>query len=93
MLPNERQMIRPEKLPNAYYALHGIIIRARAMANERASGNDLADLLDAAEMLPRLIASERDETDTFRQYLAEIASKRRCAFVLQRFDEPAPKMW
>ena len=86
-------MIRPEKLPNALYALHGVLIRARKMAYDGAPGSELADLLDAAEILPRFIASETDETDKFRQYLGHIAGKHKCLFVLQYFDEPAPPEW
>ena len=63
------------------------------MAYEGAPGRALADLLDDAEMLPRFIASEADETDTFRQYLEEIAKKHRCGFIVQHFDDPAPAKW
>ncbi len=86
-------MIRVEKLPNALYALQGVLIRARSMAYEGAPGREIADLLDTAEMLPRFIASETDETENFRQYLAEIAEKHKCGFVLQHFDESAPLNW
>jgi hypothetical protein len=86
-------MIRPSKLPNALYALQGVLVRAREMAYKGTSGEELADLLDTAEMLPRFIASEADETDKFRQYLEEIARKHKCAFVVQHFDEPIPPKW
>jgi hypothetical protein len=86
-------MIKPEKLPNALYALQGVLVRARAIAYEGTPVRELADILDTVEMLPRFIASEKDETDTFRQYLEQIAEKHKCAFVLQRFDEPAPPQW
>lgn len=86
-------MIRPEKVPNALYALQGVLVRARTMAYEGAPGEELADLLDTAEILPRFIASEEDETDRFRQHLEEVAKRHRCAFVLQRFDEPVPSKW
>jgi hypothetical protein len=51
------------------------------------------DLLDYAEMLPRIIASEDDETDKFRSYLFEIAEQYKCTFVLERFDDPVPLKW
>jgi hypothetical protein len=86
-------MIKPEKMPNAVYALQSVLIKAREMAYQSASARDLGGILDYAEMLPRFIASEEDETDKFREYLAEIADGYKCAFVLQRFDEPAPPKW
>jgi hypothetical protein len=86
-------MIKPEKLPNALYALQGVFVRARAMACEGGQGRELADLLDTAEMLPRFIASEADETDKFREYIEEIARKHKCAFIVQYFDEPTPPKW
>jgi len=86
-------MIDAEKLPSAIYALHGIILKARIMAYEGASNARLAGLLDAAEMLPRLIANKSDETLRFRQYVDEISSEYDCKFVLQRFDNPVPVEW
>jgi hypothetical protein len=80
-------------MPNALYALQGVLIHARAMAYKSAAGSELGDLLDTAEMLPRYIASDSDETESFRRYLAEIAAKHKCAFVLERFDEPMPQRW
>ena len=86
-------MIRPNKLSNALYALQGVLIRARTMAYEDAPRKQLADLLDTAELLPSLIASEVDETESFRGWMAEVSSRHRCAFVLERFDEPPPANW
>jgi hypothetical protein len=84
-------MIKSEKLPNALYALQGVLIRARTMASNSSVG--LLDLLDYAEMLPRFIASEADETDKFREYLFEIAEQYNCMFVLERFDDLVPPKW
>jgi hypothetical protein len=86
-------MISSHKLPNALYALQGILICARSLANEPARTNELAELLDYAEHLPRLIAKPGDETDSFRIVLEEVADRYQCPFVLQRFDEPAPSNW
>lgn len=86
-------MIAPEKLPNALYALQGIIIRARTMANESGKAKELAALLDYAEYLPSLIAKQADETATFRATLEEVGGRYQCGFVLQRFDEPVPLDW
>jgi hypothetical protein len=86
-------MIKPEKLPNALYALHGVLIQARAMAYRGVPAAALADILDDAELLPRLLASQVDETDKFRMYLEEMARKHQAMFVVQRFDQPAPHTW
>jgi hypothetical protein len=86
-------MIRPEKLKNAFYALQGVIIRARQRAAENAAPPDLVRLLDDAEGLPRLLAASSDETTAFRANLAEVAEKFECAFVLQRLDDAAPASW
>lgn len=86
-------MITPYKLPNALYALQGVLIRARLLANEPTKAKELAALLDYAEHLPRLIANQTDETSNFRAILEEVGNRYQCAFVLQRFDEPAPSKW
>jgi len=86
-------MITPDKLPNALYALQGVLIKARQMAYNGAPGTTIADILDSAETLPRFIASGTDETEKFRRCLASIAERHKCAFVLQYFDEPAPPKW
>lgn len=86
-------MITPDKLPNALYSLQGVLIRARAMANEPDKAKELAVLLDYAEYLPSLIARQSDETNNFRATLEEVGKRYQCAFVLQRFDEPAPPNW
>lgn len=86
-------MITPNKLPNALYALQGVLIQARAMANEPDKAKELAALLDYAEYLPSLIARQTDETNSFRAILEEVGKRYQCAFVLQRFEEPAPPNW
>jgi len=86
-------MIRPEKFRNAFYALQGVLIRARRMAAENAPHPELVKLLDYSEELPRLLAASRDETTAFRANLAEVAEKFGCAFMLQRFDDTAPSTW
>lgn len=86
-------MIAPHKSANALYALQGVLIRARSLANEPNKSRELFALLDNAEHLPRLIANDRDETSNFRNLLEEIGARYQCAFVLQRFDEIAPSDW
>lgn len=84
-------MIKSEKLPNALYALQGVLIQARFMALRSTEG--VAGVLDYAELLPLFIASDDDQTDKFRTYLVEIAEQYKCAYVLERFDEPMPPKW
>ena len=86
-------MISPEKLPNALYALQGVLIRARSMAHRSEPIEELAELLDYAEYMPGLVACAADETVQFRAILETVAAKYRCASVLQRFDEPVPSNW
>ncbi len=86
-------MIKPEKLPNALHALQSVIVKARSLAYNGAPAPQIADILDAAEMLPRLIGSETDETDKFRRYLVEIGERHKCGFVVQYFDDPSPPKW
>ena len=86
-------MIKPEKVPNALYALQGVLIHARMMAYEGAPHKKLAGILDAAEILPRLIASDEDETERFRRYVEGISIDYKWANILVRFDEPVPPAW
>ena len=86
-------MFTPDKLNNALYALHGILIRARALANEHHSGPDLVALLDYAEYLPRLIAESTDETSRYRAILEEVGERFHSAYVVERFDKPPPRLW
>jgi hypothetical protein len=92
------------RLENALYALQGLLICARSMAydladeridaNKPSKAKELADLLDTAEYLPRLIANDADETDNFRGHLASAAHRFRCShLVLDRFDNPIPPKW
>jgi hypothetical protein len=86
-------MVHHAKLTNALYALQGVLIRARAMANEPGKEKEVAKILDYAEHLPRLIANQTDETRNFREILEVVATRFQCAFILQRFDDPAPPKW
>jgi hypothetical protein len=86
-------MIADKKLRNALYALNGVLVKARQMAYNKAPSAAIAEILDSAELLPGLIASDKDETDEFRQYIVHIAKRHKCEFILQRFDDPAPSTW
>jgi hypothetical protein len=65
------------------------------MALSNGQSNAIAELADVAELLPRLIASNEDETETFRKILADIAIKiPNCDRVLNAFDEdPLRPSW
>lgn len=86
-------MISIGKLPAAYYALNGVLVRARTLAEHEGACDQLRRILDYAEDLVRLVANDADETDRFREVLVEIAERFQCAFVVQRFDEVQPKRW
>lgn len=87
-------MIRAEKLANALYALNGVIVQVRFMASERKSSEDIADILDRAEELPRLIVAVDDRTETFRIALRELANRYAdFRFVVDRFEQDAPANW
>ena len=60
-------MIREEKHKNALYALHKIFVKARDMAYKNEDHKIIARLLDYAEILPEMIASENDETERFTE--------------------------
>lgn len=79
-------MVSQDKLKDALYALQGVLIHARKMAYERLDYNEIANLLDDAEILPFLLYTETDETHKFRSYLKHISEKYKCGYVLQRFD-------
>lgn len=80
-------MIRPEKYDRALQAINAVLIGARAMAASRAPYEELVDLLDVAEYLPSLCLRSDDQTEHFRDVLADNA-QRFPAFqaALDRFD-------
>jgi len=59
-------MIRESHAKQALYAINEILVLARTMAFENEPHENLAQLLDAAEELPLLIARDDDTTDEFR---------------------------
>ena len=88
-------MVQPEKIDNALYALHLVLVRARFMAQHEEPPQELAKLLDYAEMLPRLLATKEDMTEKYREYLQGVVeSFPVCRYILEKFDEPsAPPTW
>jgi hypothetical protein len=68
-------MIDSEKAQNALCALNKVLVIARRMANENVPYNEIADVLDAAEYLPCLMADAEDKTDAFRAQIAHLARR------------------
>jgi hypothetical protein len=66
-------MIRPDKLKGAMNALNKILVRARYMACGKEPHERIAEVLDAAELLPMLVISEKDETGVFGGMLEDLA--------------------
>ena len=87
-------MIAQEKLNEALYALHFILVRARCMAYENGDRN-LARLLDYAEELPRFIAEVEDRTNAYETSLRGIAHLYpNLTHMSKTFEESsAPKKW
>jgi hypothetical protein len=87
-------VVKPEKLKNALYAIHFVLIIGRAMAYNGDETKMIAKLLDWAEILPMMICSTEDETEKFKQYLEAIAGEfPRCSPALKAFDESPPEGW
>lgn len=87
-------MIKPEKAKPALSALHLILTRARFMALQKESPEDIATLLDYAEYLPQLLLSDEDVTEMYRGTLQDVAERfPLCRHALEIFDgEPPEKL-
>lgn len=81
-------MIKEEKFQNALYALQALLVQARSMAHEKVDHQRLAELLDDAEELPRLIAVAEDKTDDFKAALTDLSEHYHCPYILQQFEQP-----
>ena len=63
------------------------------MAYTKEPLEDIALLLDYAEVLPRLLAVNEDTTVTFREYLVAITERfPQCSYILKRFDDSDPEL-
>lgn len=86
-------MIPPERTGSALYALNSVLTRARADAYH-AGVKDVADVLDVAEYLVRLLAIDLDATEDFRAHLVSIAQKHpEYGIAVDRFDRTPPDRW
>lgn len=68
-------MISTARFQNALRALNHVLVSVRKMAYDRIDQQDIADVLDIAEYLVRLLADEGDQTDAFRSCLCDLASR------------------
>ncbi len=81
-------MIAKEKEQNALCALNSVLVLARKMAYDGVSGAAIAEVLDVAEYLPRLMAAQEDRTESFRSHLVDLAAKRpEFNLALRHFDD------
>ena len=84
-------MISGDKFYNGLRALHHILVMTRQMAYDEASHTEMADVLDIAEYLPRLLADEKDRTTEFRANLLDLSQRwPQFARAVDYFDEPSP---
>ena len=86
-------MINSEKLPNALYALHLLLVHARSISTQPTQSKILFAILDQAEYLPYLIASKVDETDRFLAVVTEVSERYSCPWVLQSYENIVPYGW
>lgn len=66
-------MLPQQRVPAALHAIHRILVQARWMAYNEAPAKQMAAILDDAEILPTLLANDRDETVFFQLMLEGIA--------------------
>jgi hypothetical protein len=87
-------MVDLQKQKQALHALHRVLTFARTMALQGQSASRIAAILDWAEVLPRLLASEQDKTAEFRDALAAIVD-REPTFndAVEAFDFPPGTRW
>ena len=87
-------MIQSEKLNNALAALNAVLVTARKLAYDQRPHKQIADVLDTAEYLPRLLADQEDRTDEFRKALVDLSSLDPAFhFALERFDRENLGRW
>lgn len=87
-------MVRKDRFNNALAALNAVLVTARTLAYEQRPHEEIANVLDAAEYLPRLLAEEEDQTDAFRETLVGLTSINiGFNFALERFDSEDLGRW
>jgi hypothetical protein len=87
-------MIANDKAGAALYALNTVLVLTRALAQAGRSGAEIADVLDVAEYLPRLMAAADDKTSEFRRFLVQLAEQHGdFQLAVDRFDKETPQKW
>lgn len=86
-------MIQLDKYQQSLRALNVILTRARWMAHEGGQ-EELAALLDAAEILPKYIAQPNDATDDYRMTIEAIAEQfPECSQLREDFERDCACAW
>lgn len=86
-------MIQKEKYQQALQSLNSVLTRARWMAEE-VGASELAELLDAAEILPKYIAQPEDATEDFRATVEDISNQfTSCSYIIGQFDQDCACAW
>lgn len=86
-------MIQEDKYQSALHSLNSILTRARWMARE-ANAPELAELLDAAEILPKYIAQPEDATEDFRAAVQDISQQfDSCSHLIGQFNQGCACAW
>ena len=80
-------MIQNKKLRDALLALNAVLVRTRYLAYKRVPIEQIAQILDVAELLPMLILREEDMTQAFREHIVGLAQRDPgFKLALQKFD-------
>ena len=87
-------MIAESKKTQALGALNWVLVQLRTLAVRDTPGRELAELLDLAEYLPRLMADPEDRTIEFRDVLLDFVRRREdFRLALDRFEAAADRPW
>ena len=87
-------MVTADKRDQALQALHRVLTGARRMTLEEQPTSRIAEVLDWAETLPRLLAAPDDRTAQFRDALEAISEKQpELQHALAAFDRCEPARW
>ena len=87
-------MIAETKKIQALGALNWVLVQLRMLAVRDTPGQELAELLDLAEYLPRLMADPQDRTVEFRDVLLDFVRRREdFRRALDRFEAAADHVW
>lgn len=88
-------MIQHPRQGNALYALNTVLVLARQMSYEEKEHSIIADVLDVAEYLVKLIAQPEDCTNEFGEQLNTLARKyKEFRLAAERFEKDnLPVLW